>query len=146
MDIYFSEEQKEQAIRDICYDEVFDDLLLQEPAEPPAPHPVQPVAAEGADRFALRRAQLIASRPIAAAAPPAQTVKEKIKTEIAKFVAQGRGIVDCSSNPQLWWRENAALFPLLARYYQSHCAFPATSTASERVFNCEGLVVTNDRY
>jgi hypothetical protein len=48
-------------------------------------------------------------------------------------------------DPQAWWRQHAAEFPLLARYYRAHCAFQATSTASERVYNVEGLVFTKHR-
>jgi len=67
--------------------------------------------------------------------------KEKIKLEMDRFLSL-RGTVAYDSNPQAWWREHSSEFPLLARFYRGHCAFQATSTASERVFNVEGLVFT----
>lgn len=146
MDIYFSEEETTQAIEDLVNDEVYDDLLAQG-LHQPNPAPLLPQVPQAGDRFAARRAQLLASKPAAVGLPDStapRNVKEKIKQELAKFL-QGRNSVVVKTNPLLWWREHAAEFPLLARYYRSHCAFPATSTSSERVFNCEGLIVTNSR-
>ena len=56
-----------------------------------------------------------------------------------------RGTVNPDQNPQAWWKQHCLEFPLLARYWRAHCAFPATSTHSERVYNIEGLVVTSSR-
>ena len=61
--------------------------------------------------------------------------KEKIKLEMDRFLSL-RGTVAYDSNPQAWWREHSSEFPLLARFYRG------PSTASERVFNVEGLVFT----
>ena len=144
MDIYFNEEETAQAIEDLSTDEVYDGL---DHSAAPAPPETAVQAAAPGDKFSLRRAQLLASKPSTAALPSSSGPrgnKQKVKVELTKFL-QGRGSVKEDSNPQLWWREHAAEFPLLARYYKSHCAFPATSTSSERVFNCEGLIVTNQR-
>ena len=59
---------------------------------------------------------------------------------------QLRGTVPTSSNPQSWWREHASEFVLLSWFYRAHSAFQATSTASERVFNVEGLIFTESRW
>ena len=144
MDIYFNDEETAQAIEDLVNDEVYDGLDDQRAASPLRDPAVQRDVAP-ADKFALRRAQLLASKPPTAALPGPGSKKERVKQELTKFL-QGRSSVPDNTNPQLWWREHAPEFPLLARYYKSHCAFPATSTSSERVFNCEGLVVTNHRW
>ena len=108
------------------------------------------------------RAQLLASkqnRPVPER--NSGSLRERIKEELDRYCLilfisilkcchvrflMLRGCVDHNSNPQLWWREHSQEYPLLSRYYRGHCAFPATSTASERVFNVEGLVVSNSRY
>ena len=56
-----------------------------------------------------------------------------------------RDVIAMAVDLVTWWREHATEFPLLARYYRAHCAFQATSTASERVYNVEGLVFTKFR-
>ena len=74
----------------------------------------------------------------------AGSFKDKMEKEKIRFMSL-RGTVQPRSNPQIWWREHAAEFPLLARYLRAHSAFQATSTASERVYNVEGLVFTKQR-
>ena len=74
----------------------------------------------------------------------AGSFKDKMEKEKIRFMSL-RGTVQPRSNPQIWWREHAAEFPLLARYFRAHSAFQATSTASERVYNVEGPVFTKQR-
>ena len=95
------------------------------------------------------RAQLLASKqqhPVAVTpgTPGTWSVKERVKDEVEKFLAL-RGSVNCEVDPQLWWREHSGEFVHLCKFYRAQCAFPATSTASERIFNLEGLVVTKYR-
>ena len=75
---------------------------------------------------------------------PAGSFKDRMEKEKNRFRSL-RGTVKPGHNPQIWWREHAADFPLLARYFRAHSAFQATSTASERVYNVEGLVFTKQR-
>ena len=70
--------------------------------------------------------------------------QQKLEKELNKFLSL-RGSVDHKSNPLNWWRQHSTEYPLLSRYYRAHCAFPATSTNSERIYNIESLVVTSDR-
>ena len=147
MDIYLSEEETTQAIQDLVNDEVYDDLVAEEGPVEDTVRPAATAAPQSVDRFALRRAQLLAKKPATVDLPATEAsrnVRTRIRQELTGFL-RGRNSLVEKTNPLLWWREHASEFPLLARYYKSHCAFPATSTASERVFSCEGLIVTKSR-
>ena len=48
-------------------------------------------------------------------------------------------------NPNAWWRAHHTEFLLLSKYWIALCAFPATSTSAERVFNMDGLVLSPSR-
>ena len=56
-----------------------------------------------------------------------------------------RATVSHDTDPLLWWRDHKEDFPTLARFFRAYCAFPATNTSSERVFNMEANVVTDAR-
>jgi hypothetical protein len=97
--------------------------------------------------ISVHRALLLASKQLVQAVDlslPAGGFMDNIEKEKNRFLSL-RGTVQHTANPQIWWREHATEFPLLARYFRAHCAFQATSTASERVFNVEGLVFTKQR-
>ena len=149
MDIYFTEAQKDQALEDIANDVIFDLVEVEDSdRSPSAEHlPVSPSISEMSS-FARRRAELMATKQ-AAAAPDSgisgNSLKNKLKAELNRFLGL-RETVEEKDNPQQWWREHVTDFPLLGRYYRAYCAFQATSTASERVFNAEGMVVTKSRY
>ena len=149
MDIYFTEAQKDQALEDIANDVIFDLVDVEDSdRSPSAEHlPVSPSISEMSS-FARRRAELMATKQ-AAAAPDSgisgNSLKNKLKAELSRFLGL-RETVEEKDNPQQWWREHVTDFPLLGRYYRAYCAFQATSTASERVFNAEGMVVTKSRY
>ena len=57
-----------------------------------------------------------------------------------------RGTVGTKENPNLWWRSNQTLFPLLAKYWMANSSFPATSTSAERSFSMDGLILIPTRY
>ena len=148
MDIYYTTEETDKAVSDICNDPVFDNIRFD---EPPVVTDSTPTTNSNStlplSSFAARRQLLLASKQ----QPQEQnsvsvvtTLKERIKAEVTRFLTY-RGSVDDRANPQLWWLENEKQFKLLAKVYRAQCAFPATSTPSERVFNMEGLVVTKFR-
>ena len=149
MDIYFTEAQKDQALEDIANDVIFDLAEVEDSdGSPSAEHlPVSPSISEMSS-FARRRAELLATKQ-ASAAPESgisgNSLKNKLKAELTRFLGL-RETVEEKDDPQQWWREHVTEFPLLGRYYRAYCAFQATSTASERVFNAEGMVVTKSRY
>ena len=100
------------------------------------------------DSFATRRRILLAARrEDPAPNVPTQvnrSLKEKIQAELEGFLKY-RGCLEIKDNPCNWWRLNHLKFPLLAQYFKAHCAFPATSTSSERVFSMDGLVLVPKR-
>jgi hypothetical protein len=51
------------------------------------------------------------------------------------------GTLDYKENPNNWWRLHHHEFPLLA-----NCAFPASSTSAERVYNLDNLALDPSRY
>ena len=92
--------------------------------------------------FATRRRMLLAARREDPA--PNRSLKEKIQAELESFLKY-RGCLEIKDNPCNWWRINHSKFPLLAQFFKAHCAFPATSTSSERVFSMDGLVLVPKR-
>ena len=154
MDIYFSPDQVQQGIEDLSTDVVYDSLLIQgenEDTDNVAPAPPVGVGAHNPNAFEARRLQLLAAKQQQVADGSSATqqssglsFQQKLEKELNKFLSL-RGSVDHKSNPLNWWRQHSTEYPLLSRYYRAHCAFPATSTNSERIYNIESLVVTSDR-
>jgi hypothetical protein len=146
MNIYMDEEETQEAMAEIKKDEMFNFLRIERPAaEARAPSP-EPAAVPD-NPIAKRRAELLAGKRQAETAGRPNihiTFDDALEEEMAKFLSL-RDFIKWNVDPQAWWREHAAEFPLLARYYRAHCAFQATSTASERVYNVEGLVFTKHR-
>jgi hypothetical protein len=56
------------------------------------------------------------------------------------------GTLDYKENPNNWWRLHHHEFPLLAKYWMANCAFPASSTSAERVYNLDNLALDPSRY
>ena len=149
MDIYFDEEQKYQALEDLASDVIFEQSEVEDSDGSPAAGHL-PVSASTSDmtKFARRRAELLASKQAAAAQDTGisgNSVKKKLKAELTRFLGR-RDTIEDKDDPQQRGRENVREVPLLGRYYRAYCAFQATSTPSERVFNAEGMVVTKTRY
>ena len=149
MDISFNDAQKDQALEDIASDVIFDTAQVEDiDRSPSAEHlPVSPSISD-MTTFARRRAELMASKQAAAATDSGisgNSLKNKLKAELTRFLGL-RETVEEKDDPQQWWREHVTEFPLLGHYYRAYCAFQATSTASERVFNAEGMVLTKSRY
>jgi hypothetical protein len=144
LDLYFSEEETKKAVEEIASNIVLSKVGQDmEAAAPAAPLPAGPDNA-----LARRRAQLLASKQtasqLAAAGPAPRSILAMVTEEKLKLV-ELRNTVALNTNPQTWWKEHQLEFPLLARYYRAYCAFQATSTASERVYNVEALVFSRQR-
>ena len=73
-----------------------------------------------------------------------RSLKDKIQSEVECYLRYG-GTVGLKDNPCNWWKENHEKFPLLAQFFRAHCAFPATSASSERVFSMDGLILVPKR-
>ena len=152
MDIYFSPEQVKKCTEDLSTDRVYESLLDQGEIEDTVNvAPAAPVVTHNVGAFEARRLQLLAAKQQQAAdgnsaMQPASGLSfiQRLEKELDKFLSL-RGSVDHKSNPLNWWKEHSTEYPLLSRYYRAHCAFPATSTNSERIYNIESLVVTSDR-
>lgn len=152
MDIYFSPEQVKKAFEDLSTDVVYDSLLTEgENNNSTTVAPATPASAQNVSAFESRRLQLLAAKQRQASDGRCSThnsaggsFKERLRKELDKYLLL-RGSVEHKSNPLHWWREHCTEYPLLSRYYRAHCAFPATSTNSERIYNMESLLVSSDR-
>lgn len=49
------------------------------------------------------------------------------------------------SDPLLWWKRKAHLFPNLSVLAMTYLSIPATSASSERLFSQAGITIANDR-
>lgn len=52
---------------------------------------------------------------------------------------------DKSDDPLIWWKQNEAIFPHLAKIARKYLCVQATSVASERVFSAAANIVTKKR-
>ena len=144
-DLYFSPDD----VNDLAIDDHFDEALIDNVREQQGLVLVQdgPLKAEPSqDSFSKRRAQLLAAKqttPVQQVTRP-QTFKQRLETELSKFLKH-RGSVGPKENPNAWWRDHHTEFPLLSKYWISKCAFPATATSAEQVFNMDGLVLSPSR-
>lgn len=50
-----------------------------------------------------------------------------------------------SEDPLKWWKQNSALYPVLAELAQKYLAVPASQCTTERAFSTAGNIVTSDR-
>ena len=148
-DLYFSPDDFGKAVNDLAINDHFDEALINNVHENQGLAHVQyvpPQAEPSQDSFSKRRAQLLAAKqaaPVQQVAGP-RTLKQRLEDELAKFL-EHRGSVGPKENPNAWWRVHHTEFPLLSKYWMAMCAFPATSTSAERVFNMDGLVLSPSR-
>ena len=70
-------------------------------------------------------------------------VAQTIQREIDMYKTQPT--TPLSSDPLVWWSDNAAKFPYIAAVARLHLGIPATSVPSDRVFSTAGDVVTAQR-
>ena len=153
-DLYFTTEEREQAIDKLCESSVYENDMT----EPSANNSDEALGNnnqiheihdndEELDSVSLRRRILIASRRENPTQVPTQvnrSLKDKIQSEVECYLRYG-GTVGLKDNPCNWWKENHEKFPLLAQFFRAHCAFPATSASSERVFSMDGLILVPKR-
>ena len=150
MDIYLTDAEISQALEDMYFDDIYKKVRTgqvsnAEQGGAEINLPTVPTTAS-TDQFAIRRAQLLAARMVNPSDNNGRRVKpkDKLKTEMDKYFGL-RATVNHDTDPLLWWRDHKEDFPTLARFFRAYCAFPATNTSSERVFNMEANVVTDAR-
>ena len=149
-DLYFTDVEQEKAIDDLNNDSVYDDVVGGLSDHEEQVNVVQVVLQQEQDSFSRRRAELLAAKSVVEPSQATQTqsvgsLKEKLKEEMKRFVKY-RGSLGSKENPNNWWKNNNAEFPLLSKFWIAHSSFPATSAAAERVFNMDGLILTPTRY
>jgi len=64
-------------------------------------------------------------------------------TEVKQYFAQQR--IPRTNSPLVWWRNNAHLYPTVARIAKRFLGAPATSVPSERLFSSAGLIYSDRR-
>ena len=151
-DLYFTVDERELAVDNLCGSTVYRNMSEavndNSDTEDNAGRNMEVENNEEFDSFAMRRKILLAARR----EDPAQnavnaehrSLKEKIQAELESYLKY-RGCLEIKDNPCGWWQNNRLKFPLLARYFKAHCAFPATSASSERVFSMDGLILVPKR-
>ena len=72
------------------------------------------------------------------------SLKDKIQAEV-KFLLKAMKDFKSDKNVMVWYRENCSKVPLIAKFWRAYSAFPATSCGAERVFNVDGLIITDHR-
>ena len=110
------------------------------------------------------RSQLLAVKQVIQQpiSPVHVPLKEQLKQELSRYLGLLlllyksyykysrflllRGTMDPKDNPNVWWRSHQNQFPLLAKYWRANCAFPATSTSSDRPFSMDGLIISTNRF
>lgn len=65
------------------------------------------------------------------------------EAEVTRYLQEE--VLDASSDPLMWWRDNHRRFPLIAKLAQKYMCICATSTSSERMFSTAGNIVTPQR-
>ncbi|PPR01987.1 hypothetical protein CVT24_011114 [Panaeolus cyanescens] len=65
---------------------------------------------------------------------PTLTIKEEVEDELKRYFSFQGGPAKLEE-PLIWWKDNAAAFPILAKMARDFLAIPATSTPVERVFS-----------
>ena len=147
LDTYFSGEEKELAKNVILLDKVYDEerrnvgqaAPVDAPSLPNRDKPVQSSVQSLRDKLLRQRfeTRVVAERE------DSSSFEDKIEKEFEEFLSLvTKGIPDIDTNPSTWYRDNHKKFPLLSKFWKAYSSFPATSTASERVFNIDGLVIS----
>lgn len=149
LDIYFNAEETEYAKSVILQDKVYKEENSVAPVQavdndPAVPTPNNKVVQSKNQSL---RDKLLQKRFIDAQINTqnnnAVPFEEKIEKEFTELLnLKYTGLPDTDSNPSIWWKDNHMKFPLLSKFWKAHSSFPATSTASERVFNFDGLVIS----
>ena len=71
-------------------------------------------------------------------------LKARVTVEV-QFVLKAMKNFKSDQNVMVWYRDNCSNVPLLAKYWRAYSAFPATSCGAERVFNVDGLILSDYR-
>lgn len=71
------------------------------------------------------------------------TRKEETETQVSSYLQSV--IKESDTDPLKWWKEPETLFPALSHLAKKYLLVPATSSPSERVFSCSGIIVTCHR-
>ena len=79
-----------------------------------------------------------------AGAAGGESLKDRIRSEVMKL-KEHTVEVNSSTDPMQWFKSNKEKFPLTTRFWLAHSSFPATSCSAERVFNVDGLILTDFR-
>ena len=72
-----------------------------------------------------------------------QTPNQKIKKEIEDYLKLP--MLDAEMDPLQWWKVHMVVLPTMAKLAQKYLSVCASSSPSERIFNCSGNIVSKKR-
>ena len=134
--------------RDKIFNEDRDPPSVETAARTPTEQQQNQVPPERLSVFERRRLQLLSRSDAGGIDDNGNTdqvtLKDKIKEEI-KFLLKAMKKFESDQNVMTWYRENCSSVPLLAKFWRAYSSFPATSCGAERVFNVDGLIITDLR-
>ena len=75
--------------------------------------------------------------------PPRLALIEKVRWEISLYKAEH--VANLDSNPLKWWNDRKHAYPLITKRVKKMFSIVATSVPSERLFSCDGNVISKRR-
>ena len=146
-DLYFTEEQKTEAINVIYNDVVFRDERDQD-IDQEVEDNVNVIVPEEPSKeinpIERRRLELLAKKGSSQVPVRRLNLKEKIQEEV-KFICAASIHISADTDPMKWMKENKNSVPNIVKFWLAHSSFPATSCSAERVFNVDSLIITDLR-
>ena len=149
--LYFDKEgiEMDQTIDALITDKIYDvdrNPALELVPRPPPQQQLNSTSSQGLSVFEKRRLRLLSDSDLGIEDHNANplSLKDKIQEEV-KFLLKAMKDFKSDKNVMVWYKENCSKVPLIAKFLCAYSAFPATSCGAERVFNVDGLIITDHR-
>ena len=147
-ELYFDQVQKSKAQQDIMNDSIFSDLGSRSTENNEATNSESTTTSDDQEMsaFERRRAKLLKASVNSNSAQivTSRSTNDQLLEEINKLLSFTQHVT-VKTDVLKWCKEKSSLFPLISKYWLSYMAFSATSCNAERVFNIDGLILTNQR-
>ena len=138
------EETIDALISDKIYDEDRNPQL--ETAPRTSQQQLDPIPSQSLSVFEKRRQQLLKDSNLGIEDDDENPLNLKARATVeVQFVLKAMKNFKSDQNVMVWYRDNCSNIPLLSKYWRAYSAFPATSCGAERVFNVDGLILSDYR-